>query len=178
MASDPENAPKSGNPSDPFFFAFANACAWGCLLELKMRLLADNTPSMKGLAHAPRLEDIETAIATTFAARLKPGDDQLLAKTRVLRNKVLHGNFSKAKETLVELGHAIPDGGVLGVDVSGPDVLGAVREGRRVPVSQTPTKESSIYGWLLEAGQSGLFGTAAAVFRSTTEIVDRLFEGE
>lgn len=166
-------------PSDPFFFAYANACGWGCLLELKMRILADNTPSLKHLAHATKLEDIETAIATAFSARLKAGDGQLLAKTRVLRNKVLHGNFSKAKETLIELGYAIPDGGVQGIDVAaGTDIHGALVNGPLIPVSQTPTKDSHIYGWLLEGGKAGLFTTAAEVFRSTTEIVERLFTDE
>ena len=164
---------RAPEPSDVFFNAYATACAWGSLLELKTRMLADNTPALKHLAHANKLEDVEAAIITTFAAKLRQGDAELLAKARLVRNKVIHGNFSRAKDALVELGFAVPDGGVRTVDASG-SVLEALLHGERVPVAQVPTFDSSIFGWLLEGGTSGLFARAVEVFQKAAEIIERL----
>ncbi len=164
------------HPSD-IFQAYGAACAWGSLLELKTRMLADNTPALKHLAHANKLEDVESAIAAAFASQLQPGDAALLAKARLVRNKVVHGNFSRAKETLIELGFGVSDGGVSRIDASG-NILDALVNGKRVPVSQVPTVDSNIFGWLLEAGTSGLFERAVEVFQNAGEIIQRLHQGQ
>jgi hypothetical protein len=51
---------------------YAWAGAWGSLLEIKMCILADNTPTLERMAHA-RLEEAETAIVKHFAMQLKDG---------------------------------------------------------------------------------------------------------
>src|SRR5258708_2476053 len=104
-------------PSDGFFNQYANACACASLLEITMRIRADNTPRLKHLAHAKVLQNVEAAIVGEFGGTLKPGEEELLGRSRVLRNKVMHGDFSTAKEKLVELGHALPGGAVTGVQL-------------------------------------------------------------
>jgi hypothetical protein len=164
--------------TDDFFDQYAHACAWGSVLELRMRVLADNTPSMKHLAHAQKLEDIETAIANHFATELRAGEHDLLAKSRVLRNKVMHGNFSVAKAKLLELGHELGDGGVMQFQLPPgnltAETLAAVLAGSSKRVADTPTTESDIMGWLLECGTTGVFQKAGEAFEKAILIVDRL----
>jgi hypothetical protein len=171
----PDDAAPANEAPDQFLYnAYGAACAWASVLELKIRMLADNTPSLKTLAHASKLEDIETAIVTTFAASLLPGEAALFEKARQVRNKVVHGNFSRAKAMLLELGFEISAGGVFDIDASGPCVIDAILRGEGTPVAETETKDSSIYGWLIEATMSGLFAKAVEVFQKTAAVVERL----
>lgn len=84
--------------------AYANACAMGCVYELKPRLLCENRPETRQHAHARRLEDVEEAIITTYGNLLRPGEAEQLRITRQLRNKVLHCTFDEAHQKLEELG--------------------------------------------------------------------------
>lgn len=172
--------PRKPELTDQLFRAYGEACGWASMLELKMRILADNTPALREWAHANSLQDVETAIVKEFAARLQSGDADLLEKSRFLRNKVVHGNFSKAKEILIGLGYDVPNGGVMDVPLdmaaAGGSIVAAIHNAVPARVADTSTKDGHIFGWLLECGGARIFPTAIEVFRKATDIVERLLE--
>jgi len=47
-------------------------------------------------------------------------------------------------------------------------------KGGGVAVSTTKTKEGSLFGWMLEASQSGAFGAAASVFDEGADLLSRI----
>lgn len=165
-----------------FFEQFKVAAGEGALVELKLRLLADKLPLLQHLAHAQQLEDIEKEVAIHFATKLTDEEKDILALCRKLRNKVLHCNFSVARERLGELGAEPQSAGVRKIDLGGVGASGirakveqAIVQNQGSLVSETPTKQpAGVFGWLLEAGAAGDFIAAASAFRNAAAIVDRL----
>lgn len=166
-----------------FMDQYKVAAAEGALLELKLRLLADKTPPLQQSA-GQRLQDIEAHVAKEFGASLTEADKSTLEVSRQLRNKILHCDFSVAREKLKMLGVASQDGGVRKINVtnlSGTQVAAKLTAARaNVPgtfeaVATLDTKNhGNVYGWLLEMGNSGDFVHSAQVFKTAAAIVDRL----
>ena len=109
-------------------------------------------------------------------------DKETLRLCRQLRNKVIHSDFRAARDKLNELGIASSSGGVLKIDlplVTAAEVAAKMEaakagvEGVRV-ADTLSTDAGSVFGWFLEAAQSGDFAKASAAFKSAAEIVDRL----
>ncbi len=168
-----------------FFPAFKAAAAEGAAVELKMRLLAGKIPALQKHAHKVVLEDIETGLIEHFGAALSDEDKGTLRLCRQLRNKVLHSDFRAARDKLSELGIASAPGGVVKIDlpVAVSEVarkIEAAKAGTEgVLVADTlSTDAGSVFGWFLEAGQSGDFAKASDAFKSAAKIVDRLADIE
>lgn len=169
-----------------FLDAYKAAAGEGAVIELKMRLLADNIPTLRDFAYEQNLADIESSIVCHFANELTEQDCQTLRLCRQLRNKVLHCDFQAARGKLGELGVRSGQGGVRRVDVSGlsgreiAERIGAVVSGAKdiaKPVADAfSTKDAGIYGWLLELGNAGDFKEAIKAFKAAAAIVDRLVE--
>jgi len=60
------------------------AAAEGALYELRLRLLADKVPELQQLAHAQRLEDVETLIVSHFSSVLSEDEKETLRLSRQL----------------------------------------------------------------------------------------------
>ena len=165
-----------------FLPAFKAAAAEGAAVELKMRLLAGKIPALQKHAHKIVLKDIETGSIQHFGAALSDQDKETLRLCRQLRNKVLHSDFRAARDKLSELGVVSAPGGVVKIDlpvVTAAEVASKIEaakagmEGVRV-ADTLSTDAGSVFGWFLEAAQSGDFAKASAAFKSAAEIVDRL----
>lgn len=165
-----------------FLEPFKIAAAEGAAVELKMRLLAGKVPALQKHAHCIMLENIEAGLIEHFGMALSDQDRETLRLCRQLRNKVLHSDFRAARDKLSELGIASSPGGVVKIDlpvVTAPEVAKKIEaaeagtEGVRV-ADTLSTGAGSVFGWFLEAGQSGDFAKASAAFKSAAEIVDRL----
>jgi len=165
-----------------FLPAFKAAAAEGAAVELKMRLLAGKIPALQKHAHEIKLEDIEAGLIENFGAALSDEDKKTLRLCRQLRNKVLHSDFCAARDKLSALGVASSRGGVVKIDlpvVTRAEVVKKIEaaragmEGLRV-ADTLSTDAGSVFGWFLEAGQSGDFAKAESAFKSAAEIVDRL----
>lgn len=169
-----------------FFPAFNAPAAEGAAVELKMRLLAGKISTLQKHAHKVVLENIEAGLIEHFGAALSDEDKGTLRLCRELRNKVLHSDFRAARDKLRELGIASAPGGVMKIDlpvVSVPEVtrkIAAAKSGTEgVIVADTlSTEAGSVFGWFLEAGQSGDFAKASDTFKSAAKIVDGLAEIE
>jgi hypothetical protein len=165
-----------------FLSAFKAAAAEGAAVELKMRLLAGKIPALQKHAHKIVLADIEAGLIEHFGAALSDEDKGTLRLCRQLRNKVLHSDFRPARDKLSELGIASSPGGVVKIDLPIVTVtevakkIEAVKAGTEgIRVADTlSTDAGSVFGWFLEAGQSGDFAKAGGAFKSAAEIVDRL----
>lgn len=165
-----------------FLPAFKAAAAEGAAVELKMRLVAGKIPALQKHAHRIVLEDIETGLIEHFGAALSDQDKETLRLCRQLRNKILHSDFRAARDKLGELGVVSSPGGVVKIDlpvVTAAEVASKIEaakagmEGVRV-ADTLSTDMGSVFGWFLEAAQSGDFAKAAAAFKNAAEIVDRL----
>jgi hypothetical protein len=165
-----------------FLPAFKAAAAEGAAVELKMRLLAGKIPALQKHAHKNVLENIETDLIEHFGAALSHEDKDTLRLCRQLRNKVLHSDFRAARDKLSELGMASAPGGVIKIDLPLVTVaevakkIEAARAGAEgILVAETASTDGgSVFGWFIEAGQSGDFAKAGTAFKSAAEIVDRL----
>ena len=169
-------------PHAAFLEQFKLASGEGAAVELKLRLLADKIPTLQRFAHAQKLEDIENEIAQHFDYALSEAEKSTLALCRKLRNKILHCNFSVARERLVDLGAEPQSAGVRKIDLTGisaneirTKVEQAIVQNQGTTVSGAPsTQPGSVFGWLLEAGAADDFQKAASAFRNAAAIVDRL----
>jgi hypothetical protein len=107
------------SPSEIFVQQYKEAAAGGAIVELKLRLLADKVPELQKLAHAVKLEDVETLIVQHFATALTEEEKKTLGLCRQLRNKVLHCDFRAARGKLEQLGANTQGGDVKKVDIRG-----------------------------------------------------------
>ncbi|MDB5988357.1 MAG: hypothetical protein JWR16_3410 [Nevskia sp.] len=171
-------------PLTAYLDQFKVAAGEGALVELKLRLLADKVPALQEFAHAQRLDNIEAEVAKHFGSALSDSDKDMLASCRQLRNKILHCNFSAAREKLSALGSESLGGGVRKIDLDGlntSEMLSKVESaiagevGASVLVMDSPaTNPGNVFGWLLEVGGAGDFVAAANAFRGAAAIIDRL----
>lgn len=165
-----------------FLPAFKAAAAEGATVELKMRLLAGKIPALQEHAHKKVLGDIETCLIKHFGATLSDEDKKTLRLCRQLRNKILHSDFRAARDKLGELGVVSSPGGVVKIDlpvVTAAEVASKIEAAKAgvegVRVADTPSTDvGSVFGWFLEAAQSGDFAKASAAFKSAAEIIGRL----
>ena len=167
-----------------FLDQFKSASGEGAVLELKMRLLADKVPALQTFTHAKKLEDVELRITEHFSEILSIEEIGTLALCRKLRNKIMHCNFSVARETLINLGAEPHSASVRKIDLDKPNpskmrerIECAItnQEGSFEYVAATATtKPGSVFGWLVEVGESGDLLIAAEEFRRAVAIIDQL----
>ena len=164
MVDAPSDPARTAQPSDKFIAAFASASSAGCVLELKYRLLADMRPTLRPVARAQKLGDVESAIVNEYRPHLSEREVKLLNDVRVLRNKVLHCDFDVAHEKLRDMGVHLLDGLVTQVNVSTGDATPVTADVEWKPV----------FGWLLQSAMSGMFKQAELRFYDVIAVIDRL----
>ena len=172
-------------PHAAFLEQFKLASGEGAVFELKLRLLADKIPTLQRFAHAQTLQGIENEIAQHFGHALSEAEKSTLALCPELRNKILHCNFSVARERLADLGAEPQSAGVRKIDLTGiganemrAKVEQAIVQNQGTFVSGSPTTQpGSVFGWLLEVCAAGDFQNAVSAFRNAAAIVDRLASG-
>ena len=172
-------------PHAAFLEQFKLASGEGAVVELKLRLLADKIPTLQRFAHAQTLQGIENEIAQHFGHALSEAEKSTLALCPELRNKILHCNFSVARERLADLGAEPQSASVRKIDLTGiganemrAKVEQAIVQNQGTFVSGSPTTQpGSVFGWLLEVGAAGDFQNAVSAFRNAAAIVDRLANG-
>lgn len=107
----------------------------------------------------------------------------LLAKCRILRNKILHAGFPEALGKLRELGKDLADGKVWQVDTTKMNTEGPVQFLQRIPsgdlrdaqlFAETKDDDQRIYGRFLEQRSTGAFQEAARMFAELSEKLDAL----
>lgn len=172
------------SPSEIFFVQYKAAAVEGAAVELKLRLLADKIPALQQYAHAPKLEDIETALAEYFGDLISDEEKKTLVLCRQLRNKIIHCNFSVARDKLNELGVETQSSGVRRVGLAGlsrPQMIEKIanaasgNDGTFDFVANSPaTNPGSVFGWLMEMGTSGDFTQAVDAFGRAVTIVNKL----
>jgi hypothetical protein len=169
------------------FQHYEAAAGAGAVLELKLRLLAGRERALQEFGSGDKLEAIESAIIEYFREHLSEEDCSWLRQSRHLRNKVLHGDLQKARETLHAMGAPRVSGGVrqvaLGDDATGESILASILHvmenapGSYSYVADLPaTSGRDLFGWLLELAAAGDLARAFGVFRRAMTIVDRLIE--
>jgi hypothetical protein len=159
------------DPSEVFVKEFGNVAAIASIYELKLRLLADKTSALKNKSHAHRLEDLEDAFISHFQEKLTDKGVTLLKTGRQLRNKLLHSDFSIAAKKVEELRPGtLQRGGVIRVDLS---------DGSTQAVSETDSRDTGIFGWLLESGmKGGLFEQCRIIFSQMIGIIAQISDDE
>jgi len=98
-----------GTPASLFdavvFGQFRQAAALGAEYEMRLRLLADKTPAIEAVSLDRILNNVEDKVFGHFSAALEPAELKLLKGARGLRNKLLHADFSEARERLIRNRH-------------------------------------------------------------------------
>jgi hypothetical protein len=163
---------------------FVEAAKDAALFELRTRLRAGAIPTICDKAIRAKLSDIRKAITTHYKNTLGQDENATLISAVILRNKVLHCEFSAARKQLAPTDDLKPSGGVERISNVMPenvmDILRKQRAGEDVgqhPVAKTKTaKHEDIFGWLLETDQSGDFVAASNIFREAIKILERLSE--
>src|SRR5260370_30723653 len=155
----------------------------GAVLELKLRVLANQVHELRKYAHAQKLEEVEAAIIAHYGARIAKEEAEVLERCRALRNKILHCNFRVARQKLAELGTTVQPAGIKTVDVRGlsgkqmrekVERMVAGVQGTFEYVADSAAAADDIYVWLLEAGEAGDFDEAVRIFAKASAILDRL----
>src|ERR1700722_97551 len=76
----------------PMINKYKDLAALGAEYELRIRLLANKM--RLSLSSKVILQDVEKKIIEVFESKLNEEEKVMLAETRELRNKFLHGNFN------------------------------------------------------------------------------------
>ncbi|HUB05841.1 MAG TPA: hypothetical protein VMB50_02510 [Myxococcales bacterium] len=159
---------------------FVPAAAHAAVLELKLRLLAGASPALQPVALEHKLEAVEDAVLDYFKSQLRAGEAELLVATRQMRNKLLHGAFDDLRARVATRA-TVADGGVklvsLGESPTAEGVLAAlaaVEEHQKV--HELPTDGGTLYGWVLECHEGGVFAAAVDQFMKASAVIDRLVE--
>lgn len=163
---------------------FKAASAEAALFELRMRLRAGAISTTCDLEIETKLAAICNYILNYYKAALHDTDEKVLQRACNLRNKLLHCEFSVARQRLSEINPKARRGGVTMLDVDSLDgaailnKLHQVKLGRDVgqkAVAHTKTKKlKDVFGWLLETQGAGEFDEAAHVFRDAISVLERL----
>lgn len=156
---------------------FSQAAGFAAVSELRLRLLADNTPALRSIAMAHNLEAVEEAILEYFDRLLSDSEKADVRAARQVRNKLLHCEFWTAERRVLNAGGSVAGGGVQMIDLlAGQNILESIRNGPRVPLREIPKTEPRIFGWIMEgAAQGGLFEEAEHMFCSAIRVTERLF---
>ena len=164
--------------------AFENASAKATLFELRARLLASTIPAIADLSINTKLGVVLKELVKSYDSVLNAEDKTLLEKACTLRNKLLHCEFSAARQRLDELNPRPRAGEVTELNTSGLDQEATVNnfflftQGQDVgqkTVANSKTKSlRDVYGWLWESFLTGEFNEATDIFRDAISVLDQL----
>lgn len=163
----PSEPPRSPQPSDGFVNAFAFAVARAGCFELKARLLADKTASLRKRCISEKLDTLVARMADEYAHILAPDEFDLLRALPGIRNKLLHLELSRATGRIKPLTDSLREAGVTMLDLETGDV---------VSVANSATEDGRIFGWVLEGAASGAFEIAADKFLEGVVLLERLMD--
>ena len=129
------------------------------LFELRMRLCAGTIQSLQDREIDTSLAMVRDAILEHFKSALNDENVDLLKKATVLRNKMLHCEFSTARQKLNEIQPKARQGAIVQLDIAGLDAtvvatkVRAITEGHCVGqqlISNTKTITlKDIFGWFI-----------------------------
>jgi len=161
----------------PVYAAFSGAAGRGAEYELHVRLLADKTPKLQEYALALNLGNIEKPLVEHFANALSEREKTLLATVRVLRNKLLHGEFTTARTKLETLGYPKQQAKIQVIKL--PDKLTADVIPRLVETAEPFAVDAApdagnLFAWFLQLAFDGSFKADESVFQNAINIIDRL----
>ena len=155
-------------PSDFAFELFARAAALACVFELKLRLLADNTPNLARWSLEQKLSKVLDVVLDEYAQKVSEEDKKLLEECARLRNKLIHAELSRVSGRLVNFGEELERGKVVQLSLD----TGEIKK-----VEQTTTQDGKIYGWVHESALSGAFEIGQRIFYEGIVVLERLFPG-
>lgn len=166
------------SPIDVIAFGhFRAAAATAAEYEMRVRLLADKTPALEQWSVAKNLHDVERPLIEHFAAALSAEEKQLLESVRVLRNKILHGEFTAARSKLEELGHPKQEPQLQVVKLPDQVTLeafhAAVAEAQPFAVDAAPDR-GHLFAWLIQLAADGSLAAAATAFAKARDVINRL----
>lgn len=163
---------------------FKTASGEAALFELRLRMLAGNTPVLQDLPIDANLAAVRDALVEQRQSDVSGRDADVLLQACRLRNKLLHCEFSEARKRLDEADPKHRGGGGAQLDVGGLDAAAmseriamATAGGDAGLTLLTGTKTKThrdVYGWLLEMHGANEFQEAGKIFRDATSILDRL----
>ena len=151
--------------TDYFVEQFGYAIGRAGCFELKVRLLADKTPSLQNSSLSAELTPLCKDIAFDYASALVDEERRLLEALPGIRNKLLHIEFSRAQGRIKPFVDTLNDAGVVKVDL---------KTGETTRVATSSTTQGRLFGWLLEAGSSGALRGAADLFFDGIVLAERL----
>lgn len=152
--------------SDTFIDRFGEVAKQAVVYELRLRLLAASHPAIADKALVQQLAETEEAIFAHFAADIQPSEVTNLRASRRVRNKFLHADFAEAANLLrQELGRTVASGGVF---------MASLETGEVTEVNASTTSEGTLFGWLLNGYNGGLFEQAELAFLDAIRVVTRL----
>lgn len=159
------------------------AAGKAAVVELKLRILAETVEELQHIAHDQKF-NAET-VYDWFAANGDPvsaDEQQVLEKSRKLRNKLHHCELHSARRWMLDLGAEDRRSGArtFKLDIGQGNVRGqieaALADGGGVEVADTTTEDAGIGAWLLDFAITGAFEQAAALLASTSGLLDRLID--
>jgi hypothetical protein len=100
LANEPERHP---HPSDYFVEQFGYAIGRAGCFELKIRLVADKTPSLQAGSLSAALTPLCKDIVREYASALTHNERHLLETLPSIRNELLHVEFSRAPGSVLQL---------------------------------------------------------------------------
>ena len=163
---------------------FKAASAEAALFELRMRMCAGCIRSIQDLPIDTKLGDVRDAVLSHFHSSLSLRERELLKSATLLRNKILHCEFSSARVRLNEV-HSKPRGGGVN-ELPIPSLamheiearVRAVLEGDDIGqslVAHTKTKTlRDTFAWLIEFQAADEFCEATSIFATALLLLDRL----
>jgi hypothetical protein len=142
----------------PFYVLFEAVAAQAAAFELRVRLTADLSQNVRSIAVDGTMDRILRGLEEHHAEGLSADEWEFLKVSRNLRNKLFHGELHEACRIV-----NAPSGGVIRGVLTGDSADEILSEIRRLaemggpPVHGTDTRDSGVFGWLLEAYSSGAF---------------------
>jgi hypothetical protein len=157
-ANEPERQP---HPSDYFVEQFGYAIGRASCFELKMRLLAEKTPSLQASSFSAALTSLGKDIVSEYASALTHDERRLLETLPGIRNDLLHVELGRAQRRI----KALMDAGIAKEEAQSSEMDRA---------TDPSTTQRTLLGWLIEAGSSGSLRDAADLFFAGIVTVERL----
>lgn len=155
---------------------FEAAAGRSALFELKVRLLADKTKALAGIAEAHQFDQVLRATVEHFQDRISSKERETLELAKKVRNKIVHGDFKEAFKMLQPQRSNVKV--ISGLEnATGEDVLAkilAAVQGSGVAKSVPQTEDAGKFGWLLEATIGGLFQEAMKLNNAAIAIIERI----
>lgn len=163
---------------------FKNASGEVATFELRMRILAGNISPTRDYKIRTDLSKLIEPISLYFQSTLMAKEKEFLEKVCKLRNKLLHCEFSTARECLNDIEPKIRNGEVKAINIEGLNdaearakiiqVIAGTEVGQTKGADTETSTHKDIYGWLLDYQQANGFEETAKIFQQANSILERL----